>query len=100
MKSVLALAALLCVVVLVSNVVAEEAAEVTITGVVSVVKNDEGAVTAVTVKAGDVTYNVVLDAKGKALAALAGKKAEVKGTVAEKALTVKSFKEVKEEKKE
>ena len=98
MKSVLALAAVLCVLVFVSNVMAAD--ETTVTGVVSVTKGDDGAVTAVTVKAGDVTYTVTLDAKGKELAALAGKKAEVKGTVAEKAITVTSFKEIKEEKKE
>lgn len=94
-----------------SPVMAEEAAQ-TLTGTISVEKNDENAVVKATLTVGEETvYQIVLDDNGKKLAALADKTVEVTGTVAKKevevkddedntvkvtelSLTVKSFKEV------
>ena len=71
---------------------------VTVVGVVSVIKDDAGVVTAVMVTAKDAAYEVTLDAKGMELGKLAGKEVEVTGVVAEKDgvkwITVESFKEV------
>jgi archaellum component FlaF (FlaF/FlaG flagellin family) len=101
---------------LISPVMAEEEAAQTLTGTVSVEKNDDDAVVKATVTVGEETvYNVVLDENGKKVAALDGKTVEVTGTVAKKEievkddegetekvtelwLTVKSVKEVEEKK--
>jgi Rieske Fe-S protein len=64
------------------------AADVTVKGTVSVVKDDAGKITAVkiTTKDGDkeVVYSVTLNPEGKKLAHQDGKEVEVKGTVHEK----------------
>ena len=73
------LVTLFCVALTTSMVLAAE--KVTVTGTVAVSKDDAGAVTAVKVTSGDVTYSVTLDENGKKLADLAGKKVEVTGTV-------------------
>lgn len=110
---------LACVCLLASDASARERPaprKVTLTGMVSVTKDDAGALTAVklTVKApapkegekakDDIVYNVTLDDNGKKLGELNGKKAEVVGTVTRKMvaekperwLTVESSKEVVE----
>ncbi|MBN1515780.1 hypothetical protein JXA32_04345 [Candidatus Sumerlaeota bacterium] len=74
-----------------------EPTTVTLTGVISVAMDEEGAVTGVTLKTDTETYSVVQDDEGKKLAELDGKKVEAKGTVEEKNLTVVSFTEVIEE---
>ncbi|HUT32436.1 MAG TPA: hypothetical protein VNE39_03065 [Planctomycetota bacterium] len=79
--------------------------DVKLTGTVSVTKDDDGNLTAVKLTVGETVYNVALCANGKKLGAeLAGKKAEVTGTVKEeddvKTLSVKSFKACEEEKTE
>jgi uncharacterized protein YggE len=109
----LVVAAFACVSMLASDALARNAGgtrppkkTVTIIGTVTVTKAADGTVTAIklTEKAGDaeVAYAVVLDDNGKKLAELDGKKVEVTGTVAGrdavKNLTVKTSKEVKEEK--
>ena len=75
----------------------EEVKKTTVTGAVSVTKDDKAVVTGV--KVGD--QKLVLDDKAKEVAALDGKKVEVTG-VADKdgALKVESFKEVVEPKKD
>jgi len=64
------------------------AADITVKGTVSVVKDDAGKITAVkiTAKEGEkeVVYTVTLNAEGKKLAHQDGKAVEVKGTVTEK----------------
>ena len=67
---------------------------VTVTGTVVVVKAEDGAVTAVSLKAGDKVTKVTLNEVGKKLAVDAGKLVEAKGTVAEGVLTVTEFKAV------
>ena len=74
--------------------------KVTVTGTVAATQDDDGNVTGVTITTdGDETYNVTLDAQGKALAKLDGKKVEATGAVKErddeKWLTVAKFAEVK-----
>jgi hypothetical protein len=71
----------------------------TIVGTVKVVKDSNGIVTEIVLKAGEmVKYNIVLDEKGKGLATLAGKKVKATGTVEMKGkvewLTVQKFEEV------
>jgi len=72
--------------------------QITVVGMVQKTVDAEGKLTAVKVVAPKGTYDVTLDANGIKLADLDGKKAQVKGTVAEvdgkKVLTVASFKEV------
>ena len=101
-KSVVAIMAVVVLVAAASYALAAD--DVKVTGTVSVVKDDAGAVKSASVKAGDVTYNVVLDDKGKEVAKLDGKKVEITGTVEEKDavknLTVKECKEVVEKKPE
>jgi hypothetical protein len=91
-------AASLAVVAIVGGVsLAEEKKEEkkTVTGVVSVTKDDKGAVTGV--KVGD--QKLVLDDKAKEVAKLDGKKVEVTGVLdKDGALKVESFKEVVEKK--
>ena len=76
--------------------------EGTVVGVVSAQKNDDGAVTQVTLKANDgTTYVVTQDENGKKLASdMNGKKVSVTGDVAEKdnqkTITVTSFKAAEE----
>jgi hypothetical protein len=90
--------------VLASRVLAAEEEKVTVTGTVAVSKDDDGNITAVSVKKEDTVTKIVLDENGKKLAKLAGKKAEVKGTWAgegdAKMLKVESFKAVEEKKEE
>ena len=79
--------------------------DVTLTGTVSVTKNDDGDITAVKLTVGETVYNVGLCEVGKKLGTdLCGKKAEVTGTVKEedgtKTISVKSFKAVEEKKEE
>jgi len=73
-------------------------AEVTVVGTVQKTVDADGKLTAVQVAAEKAPYDVVLDDNGTKLAELAGKKAQVKGSVEEKdgkkILTVASFKEV------
>jgi len=79
---------------------ADEAAKPeTITGLVAAAKDADGVVTAVTVKVGDVVYNVTFDDKAKELAKLDGKTVDVTGTIVTddkgvKTITVTEFKEV------
>ena len=73
--------------------------EKTVTGTVSVQKNDDGDVTSVTLKAGGESYKVVVDDNGKKLAAEdVNAQYEVKGTVSkegeESVLKVASYKKV------
>jgi len=80
----------------------KKAKEVTLTGTVSVVKDDDDNITAVSLTADGEAYTVVLDSKGKKLGEdMDGKNVEVKGTVEEedgnKMLKVSEYKEVKEE---
>ena len=85
-----------------SAVLAEDAPaepkKVTVTGVVTVIKDDAGAITSVMVISRDAAYSITLDENGKKLAELAGKEVEVTGTCVEKdgvkTITVESFKEV------
>ncbi len=77
----------------------EEPKVLKVQGMVNVVKDANNVVTAVTVKVKEVTHNVMLDKKGLELAEkLAGKEAEVNGTVVKKDgkdwLKVLSFKAV------
>ena len=63
----------------------EEPKMLKVQGMVNVVKDANNVVTAVTVKAKEVTHNVMLDKKGLELAEkLAGKEAEVNGTIVKK----------------
>ena len=78
---------------------AAKAELVTVTGEVVVVKAEDGAVTAVSLKAGEKVTKVALNEVGKKLAAEAGKMVEAKGTVAEDVLTVAEFKAVVVEEK-
>ncbi|MFH1370401.1 MAG: hypothetical protein ABII09_03840 [Planctomycetota bacterium] len=75
-----------------------EPKKVTVTGVVSVTKSDEGVVTAVMVTSKDAAYSVTLDEKGMELSELASKEVEVTGVETEKDgmkwITVESYKEV------
>lgn len=92
----LALVALVAGRTLAEEAAQEEAKKATVTGVVAVEKNDEDAVTGV--KVGEQV--LVLDEKAKELAGkLAGKKAEVTGTLDEDGnLKVAGYKEVVEKK--
>ena len=102
MKSLVFFGAVLAL-VFVANVVTaaeEQPPQVTVTGVVGVVKNDEGAVTAVTITVDLKTmYMVVLDDKGKELGQkMVGQKVTATGSVAKKGeeqwITVTEYKEV------
>lgn len=79
--------------------------EKTVTGNVSVQKDEGGAVTGITLKAGDASYKVVVDDNGKKLAAEdAAAQYEVKGTVSKEGetsvLKVASYKKVEAKKAE
>jgi hypothetical protein len=80
---------------------AEQAKKVTLTGVVSVSRDDDEKVTSISLFVGEVEYRVTLDKKGLELADLDGKKVEATGTLVEKdkvkTLTVLTFKEIEEE---
>jgi hypothetical protein len=70
-------------------------------GVVSVSRDANDVITSVQLTAGDVKYEVVLDAKGKELGEqMDGEKVEAEGTVAEKdgqkMLTVSAFKRIEQ----
>ncbi len=69
----------------------------TVIGTIMVVKNADGAVTEIMLHTMATKYNIVLDEKGKGLAALDGKKVKVTGTVEMKDkvewLTVQKFEE-------
>ncbi len=69
----------------------------TVTGTVSVQKDDKGELTGVSVKVDErKTVKLTVDDKAKEVAALDGKKVEVTGKMAKGMLTVESFKEVTE----
>ncbi|MFC1672190.1 hypothetical protein ACFL01_03540 [Planctomycetota bacterium] len=94
-------AALILATALADLCLAEKKTE-TITGTVTVVKDEDNNITDVTLSTDDAVYTIALDAKGKKLGeAMDGKKVEAKGTVEEtddgKVLTVTEYKEVKEE---
>jgi len=74
----------------------EAAKETTLTGTVTVAKDAAGVVTGITLTVKEDKFTVVLDDNSKKLAELDGKMAVVVGTVAEKAITVVSFKAVPE----
>jgi hypothetical protein len=80
---------------------AEQAKKVTLTGVVSVSRDDDEKVTSISLFVGETQYSVTLDKKGLELADLDGKKVEATGTLVEKdkvkTLTVQTFKEIEEE---
>jgi hypothetical protein len=80
---------------------AEQAKKVTLTGVVSVSRDDDEKVTSISLFVGETQYSVTLDKKGLELADLDGKKVEATGTLVEKdkvkILTVQTFKEIEEE---
>jgi hypothetical protein len=90
----------LCLVMALAGIVAAQveapkAKTETHTGTVEVKKDAQGTVTQVSLKVSDTkTLGVTLDAKGKELATLSGKKVEVKGTVKDNTITVESYKEV------
>jgi hypothetical protein len=76
-----------------------EPEKVTITGMVSVTRNDDGGITAVMVTTKEASYMVTLDEKGMKLGEeMEGKEVEVVGVVIEedevKWITVESYKEV------
>ena len=75
--------------------VAAVAQNVTVKGTVELVKDDAGAVTAITIKPakGD-AVKVAMDKEGKKLEAMAGKKVEATGVMGDNGLVVKSCKEV------
>lgn len=74
---------------LLNPVMAEEAAQ-TLTGTVSVEKNDDGAVVKAALTVGEETvYHIVLDDNGKKLAAMDEKTVEVSGVVNKKEVEVK-----------
>ncbi len=116
MSRLLAVALVLCVVLSAGTLFAKEKAplpppveDVTLTGVISVVTDDDDNVTAVKLTVGTekekmVVYNITLDAKGKELGAMDEVKVEVVGVPSEKDgakwITVKSFKKIVEEKPE
>jgi hypothetical protein len=79
----------------------EEPKMLKVQGMVNVVKDANNVITAVTVKAKEVVYNVVLDKKGLELGEkMANKEAEVHGTIVKKdgkeSLKVVSYKPVEE----
>ena len=77
---------------------------VTLTGIVGATWDEDDNLTGVTLIVGRTRYQVVLDEKGKELAELDEKRAEVTGAVTEKGdqkwITVKTYKEVKEREEE
>ena len=104
MKSKVWWVGVMCLVLVACLVVnAEEAKKrvVTVTGAVSVDRDDDDKVTSVKITADDGVYNVVLNAAGKKLADMDGKTVEAKGRVRTKDeetwLRVSAFKEVKAE---
>ena len=101
-KYVVALSVLALVLLVGSYALAAD--KTTVKGKVSVTKNDEGAVTAIKVTAGEVVYNVTLDDNGKKVAEMDKKTVEIVGVVTTKEevkwIAVETCKAVEEKKPE
>jgi DNA/RNA endonuclease YhcR with UshA esterase domain len=97
------LLAMLTTAILASTCFAAEGETVKLQGVVSVLKDANGAITSVQLDADDGTYNVELNPKGKELGEMNGQMVEVEGIVSQKDnqkwLKVLTFKAVEEEEK-